>query len=94
MWKCHLKVNARLYLEVAFNDPNHPTPIIARFDLLSEYSPRSGFPDEPILALRPFAKRSRASLVAPTKKGLYRVHVWITDGKGHAATANAPLEVQ
>ncbi len=50
MWKCHLKVNARLYLEVAFNDPNHPTPIIARFDLLSEYS--------------------------------------------HAATANAPIEVQ
>ena len=37
---------------------------------------------------------AEASLAAPTKKGLYRVHVWITDGKGHAATANAPLEVQ
>lgn len=37
---------------------------------------------------------AEASFVAPTKKGLYRVHVWITDGKGHAATANAPLEVQ
>lgn len=31
---------------------------------------------------------------APAKPGLYRVHVWVSDGQGHAATANAPLAVK
>jgi Glycosyl hydrolases family 2, TIM barrel domain len=31
---------------------------------------------------------------APTKPGRYRVHVEVSDGKGHAATANAPLVVE
>lgn len=31
---------------------------------------------------------------APSKPGIYRLHVWIKDGKGHAATANSPFEVR
>lgn len=31
---------------------------------------------------------------APIKPGRYRVHVEVSDGQGHAATANAPLVVQ
>lgn len=31
---------------------------------------------------------------APAKAGVYRLHVWVTDGHGHAATANAPFEVR
>lgn len=34
------------------------------------------------------------SVTAPDKPGIYRLHVWIKDGKGSAATANTPFEVQ
>jgi len=33
-------------------------------------------------------------VTAPDKPGVYRLHVWIKDGKGHAATANSPFEVR
>ena len=35
-----------------------------------------------------------ASVQAPGKPGIYRLHVWVKDGKGHAATANMPFEVR
>ena len=35
-----------------------------------------------------------ASIKAPARAGVYRLYVWITDGKGHAATGNAPFEVK
>ena len=31
---------------------------------------------------------------APDKSGIYRLHVWVKDGKGHAATANMPFQVR
>ncbi len=31
---------------------------------------------------------------APAKPGRYRLHVWVSDGRGHAATANVPLVVE
>lgn len=31
---------------------------------------------------------------APKKPGVYRLYLWAKDGKGHAATANQPLEVR
>lgn len=37
---------------------------------------------------------NQATLQTPTKPGLYRLYVWINDGKGHAATANFPFEVR
>lgn len=36
----------------------------------------------------------RVHVKAPDKPGIYRLHVWIKDGKGHAATANRPFEVR
>jgi hypothetical protein len=30
----------------------------------------------------------------PGRPGVYRLHVWVKDGKGHAATANMPCEVR
>jgi hypothetical protein len=40
------------------------------------------------------AHADEATVQAPLKAGLYRLYVWISDGKGHAATANAPFEVK
>lgn len=37
---------------------------------------------------------SAAEFKAPAKPGSYRLYLWVRDGKGHAATANAPLEVR
>ncbi len=39
------------------------------------------------------AAGDRVSVVAPGKAGIYRLHVWVRDGKGHAATANVPFKV-
>ncbi len=39
------------------------------------------------------SKRS-VSVTAPEKPGVYRLYVWIKDGKGHVATANQPFEVR
>jgi Glycosyl hydrolases family 2, TIM barrel domain len=36
----------------------------------------------------------RASIRAPVKPGVYRLHAWVRDGQGHAATANQPFEVK
>jgi len=38
--------------------------------------------------------RTEVAVRAPAKPGRYRLYLEITDGKGHAATANAPLFVQ
>jgi hypothetical protein len=35
----------------------------------------------------------RATIKTPEKPGVYRLHAWVRDGKGHAATANLPFEV-
>jgi Glycosyl hydrolases family 2, TIM barrel domain len=35
-----------------------------------------------------------ASVTVPKKPGIYRLYVWVKDGKGHAATANMPFEVK
>ena len=36
----------------------------------------------------------QAQVKAPRQLGRYRLHVWVSDGNGHAATANAPFEVK
>lgn len=33
-------------------------------------------------------------VTAPESPGIYRLYVWVKDGKGHAATANQPFEVR
>ena len=39
-------------------------------------------------------KGDHVSVTVPEKPGIYRLHVWVKDGEGHAATANAPFEVR
>jgi hypothetical protein len=34
-----------------------------------------------------------ATITAPQKPGKYRVFLFVTDGHGHAATANVPFQV-
>ena len=36
---------------------------------------------------------SSATIQAPSLPGIYRLHVWVKDGKGHAASANTPFAV-
>jgi hypothetical protein len=40
------------------------------------------------------AEGDRVTVKAPAKPGIYRLHAWVKDGKGHAATANMPFEVR
>lgn len=37
---------------------------------------------------------SKAVVTTPAKPGVYRLHVWVKDGKGHVATANQPFAVR
>lgn len=37
---------------------------------------------------------NRITVTAPAKAGIYRLYVWVRDGKGHAATATAPFTVE
>lgn len=36
----------------------------------------------------------KATMTAPDKPGIYRVFVYVSDGQGHVATANAPFKVE
>ncbi len=40
------------------------------------------------------ATGDHVTVTAPAKPGIYRLHVSVTDGKGHVATANMPFEVR
>lgn len=40
------------------------------------------------------AEGDRVTVVAPERPGIYRLHVWVKDGKGQVATANTPFTVR
>ena len=40
------------------------------------------------------ATSERATVKVPNAAGRYRVYVWVSDGHGHVATANAPFEAR
>jgi hypothetical protein len=40
------------------------------------------------------AADDRVMVTAPQQPGIYRLHAWVADGKGNAATANMPFEVR
>ncbi|MES2706470.1 MAG: glycoside hydrolase family 2 TIM barrel-domain containing protein [Verrucomicrobiota bacterium] len=40
------------------------------------------------------ASPEKVTVTAPEQPGYYRLHVWITDGKGHTGTASAPFAVK
>lgn len=49
---------------------------------------------EPVVGATGDAASDRVSVRSPDKPGIYRLHVWVKDGHGHAATANQPFEVR
>ena len=49
---------------------------------------------EPVKGAIAEASGNKVTVRAPAKPGIYRLHVWVKDGKGHAATANSPFEVR
>jgi hypothetical protein len=49
---------------------------------------------EPVSDVVIQAEEHRVNVQGPAKPGIYRLYVWIKDGKGHAATANMPFEVK
>jgi hypothetical protein len=40
------------------------------------------------------SSEDHVTVTAPDKPGVYRLYVWVKDGKGNAATANAPFGVR
>jgi len=48
----------------------------------------------PIEGIIVSSETSRAELKAPAKPGSYRLYLWVSDDKDHAATVNAPFEVK
>lgn len=73
-------------------------PLVWHWAVLPEHLKHDGtkrFPmPKPVQGTISNASNDSVSVKAPSKPGVYRLHVWIKDGKGHAATANAPLEVR
>lgn len=49
---------------------------------------------EPVADVVIQAEDHRVNVQGPAKTGIYRLHVWVKDGKGHVATANMPFEVR
>lgn len=48
----------------------------------------------PIEGIIVSTRNSHAKLIAPAKAGSYRLYLWVSDDKNHAATATAPFEVK
>lgn len=71
-------------------------PLQVRWEIMEELE-RSG-PEKAGLAPPMIAERIRshgtgATIKAPDKPGSWRLFVFVSDGQGHAATANVPFEV-
>lgn len=95
--KSHLKPNAPFDAIAQATDPDRD-PLTWHWAVLPEQighdaSKRLPMPT-PVKGAIINTSGDRASVKAPTKPGIYRLHVWVKDGKGHAATANMPFEVR
>lgn len=85
-----------LRVESAAGDPDGD-PLTWKWALLPE-KPRA-VEGRPIAMPKPVkdvvvVPLASATLNAPAQPGSYRLYLWVSDGKGHVATANAPLEVR
>lgn len=73
-------------------------PLTWRWQVLPEKVPQGADGQSPMPAAVKDAVHAegaeKATVTTPSKPGGYRVYVWVTDGKGHAATANAPFVVK
>jgi hypothetical protein len=90
-----LKPAAEFTAEVEAVDPDGD-PLRVRWEIMEEMkNPGSGKsgPPAPDLAGRVQSRGTTATIKAPDKPGAWRLFVFVSDGQGHAATANAPFEV-
>ncbi len=95
--KTHVPVATSFEAHVESSDPDGDS-LVFNWAVLAERKGHS--PGERIAMPKPVADtivKSSGEFVTiktPAKPGTYRLHVWIKDGKGHAATANLPFEVR
>lgn len=84
------------FAHVSAEDPDGDT-LTWHWTVLSESKiagPHKKLPmPEPVEDVVIQQEEHRVNVQGPAEPGIYRLHVWIKDGKGHAATANMPFEV-
>lgn len=73
-------------------------PLVWKWTVLPEHNgrhshTRTSMPN-PVSSAIDQASGDGVSVKAPDKPGIYRLYAWVKDGKGNAATANAPFEVR
>ncbi len=95
--KSSLQPGARFDASTVATDPDGD-PLAWNWAVLPEAQSHNGHksPPMPKAVAGAIARTSGngVNVKAPAKPGVYRLHVWVKDGKGHAATANAPFEVR
>jgi hypothetical protein len=73
-------------------------PLIFRWEILAEV-PRAGYAgmgekhSQPMAGLIGADSGGRLKFTAPSEAGAYRLFVFVSDGRGNAATANVPFSV-
>jgi hypothetical protein len=69
-------------------------PLTFLWEILEDSDVEGGAPSRPLRVGQPQkTTASTLSVTAPTTAGLYRLYVYVLDGKGHAGTANLPFRV-
>lgn len=95
--KTPLAAGGKFNVTVLASDPDGDK-LVWQWAILPEQLTHDGtkrFPmPKPVGSVTASDSPGHASVTAPTKRGIYRLHVWVKDGKGKAATANAPFEVR
>lgn len=90
--KSFVEAGTTFEASVQATDPDGD-PLVWQWAVLPEQQTGKQMP-KPIPNTIISAADNQASVTVPAKRGTYRLHVWIKDGKGHAATANLPFEVR
>jgi hypothetical protein len=89
--------SGHIFAHVAAGDPDGD-PLTWHWAVLPELKhdgPHKKIPmPEPVADVVIKAEEHRVDVKGPSEPGIYRLYVWIKDGKGHAATANMPFEVK
>jgi Glycosyl hydrolases family 2, TIM barrel domain len=95
--KSSLAAGDTFHASIQATDPD-ADPLVWHWAVLPEikgHNPGARPPmPEAVSGAIPRAAGYHVSVTAPNKPGIYRLHVWVKDGKGQVATANAPFQVR